>query len=563
MDDARVAVQFSASARQVFTACRGWTAKVCRFWKLPASLLVSPLGGRLGSRLGSRLWQRIFIYTLLLVLLSQAITFGLVYLEMDSRETRRDNMAAFIHDIILENLNGRAADDAKLYLDYCNGNGPQLWFERPDGTVLSGVPVAGLTRKDRENLRSVPSRWPNIRVWEAEGLAWETGPSEPLGLLVAEFNFREGPVVLCYTYWNGRFPHVEDFFYQGLTALLLLGGVLSFWMARHVSTPLRRLQQEVSGIGGSTLDRQVTVQGTGEVADVASAVNHLTGTLSRHIRGMHELVANISHELRSPLTRMDFATTFVEQGLEEAHLLLASAEAGQGGALLPQPDPQRKSAARLALAGKHMRYLREELEHMEKLIGTTLFSCKLDLQQPQDHAPLDLSRLVRDTAASHAPLLEGSGFVFICEITDELHISGDASLIRQMVSNLVDNAFKYTEPSGTIRLSVSWAVPQAAARAEALPVPASVKEIAVAHKQACLRVDNIHPPLAGAVLDRLFDPFYRGGVATGNGVGLGLSLVQKIVALHSGTAKAENTLLENKSAVRIEILLPLVEEQQD
>ncbi len=495
-------------------------------------------------RWGSRLWQRIFSLTLLLVLLSQATPFFLMYLEMDNRETRRDRMATFFHDIILKNLNGRPAADAELYLDYFNGLGPQLWFERLDGTTLSGIPVAGLTFTDRLKIQPVSSRWPSINIWEAEGLAWETGPDEPLGLLVAPVEFKDEPAILCYTYWNGRLPHVEAYFYQGVAALVLAGGALSLWMARWVSKPLRRLQMEVLGIGEGNLDTRVTEHGIDEVVDVAKSVNQLTDNLSRHVRGMRELVANISHELRSPLTHMDFATTFIEDGLLEADRQLAQAE--------------KTTRPKLALAFKHLSYLKEELGHMEKLIGTTLLSSKLDLQQQKaEFEPVDLTLLCGDLAANHAPLVASRGLSFTLDIATSIHTLGDNALLRQLLSNLLDNAAKYTARDGRLHLSLQPA-----------PTPTdnpgttgTMKKLTAETAnlpQALLYVENTHKHLSQEALERLFEPFYRAGLATGDGVGLGLSLVQKIAFLHGGEVLAENGILNGADTLRVQARLPLL-----
>ncbi len=489
-------------------------------------------------RWGSRLWQRIFTYSLLLVLLSQATPFLLFLLGTEDRETRRDNMAAFFHDIILVNLNGRAQADAKMYLDYFNGLGPQLWFERPDGSVLSGTPVAGLDSASRQRLRSpIPSGKPSVVVYEAEGLAWETGPSEPLGLLVTPVRFREGEAVMCYTYWNGRFPHVQDHFYWGVGALVLVGGALSLWMARHVTLPLRRLRGEVAAVDERDPAGRVTVQGYVEVTDVAEAVNRLTASLSRHIRGMRELMANVSHELRSPLARMTFAVDFIEEGLTEADVARTPADA----------NARRKTA----LARKHLGLLKEELAVMDQLIGSCLLAGKLDLQQrPADLRPLDLSRLCREAFAGQAGMAEARDIRFLQEVTGDVHILGDALLLRQAVVNLLDNALRYTLPGGRVIVALDF-------EAEPAMKEAAPAEPETTARRVRLLVANTHPPLSSEALQRIFEPFYRAASGdNADGSGLGLALVQRIIALHGGEVTAQNAECAGESLFQISVTLP-------
>ncbi len=484
-------------------------------------------------RWGSRLWQRIFTYTLLLVLLSQATPFLLFLLGTEDRETRRDNMAAFFHDIILANLNGRAQADAKMYLDYFNGLGPQLWFEHPDGSILSGTPVAGLDFASRQRLRPpLPSGKPSVIVYEAEGLAWETGPSEPLGLLVTPVRFREGEAVMCYTYWNGRFPHVQDHFYWGVGALVVVGGALSLWMARHVTLPLRRLRNEVAAVDERDPTGRVTKKGFVEATDVAEAVNRLTASLSRHMRGIRELMANVSHELRSPLARMTFAVDFIEEGLTENEVPVPAGE-----------ESRRKTA----LARKHLGLLKEELTVMDQLIGSCLLAGKLDLQQrPADLQPLDLSRLCREAAAGQTYMAEARGIRFLQETADDVHTLGDALLLRQAVVNLLDNAVRYTVPGGRVLVELCF---------EEVPAPPCSGGNA---RRIRLVVANTHPPLPPEALQRIFEPFYRAGLTDGtDGAGLGLALVQRIIALHGGEVTAENAERAGESLFQIAVCLPV------
>lgn len=280
-------------------------------------------------------------------------------------------------------------------------------------------------------------------------------------------------------------------FFQGIIVLSFIGVVLAFWMARRVSNPLRTLRGEVMEIAGGNLEKRVTVNGKDEITDVAVAVNHMADNLAKHIRSMKELVANISHEMRSPLARMQVTLAMLEEDTAQ----------------------DKAAASRVALLG-------EELSHMNKLIGATLLSSKLDLQNTRELTEkVAFSELCAEMCRRHTPVFTGKNVKFSHSVQENLTFTGDETLLATLVSNLLDNAAKYTEAGGQVFL-----------------------RLVKFDDKALLEVENTHQPLPEPLLAHIFDPFYRGNtIATGTGVGLGLSLVEKIAALHHGTAMAFNT----------------------
>jgi two-component system sensor histidine kinase CpxA len=189
-------------------------------------------------------------------------------------------------------------------------------------------------------------------------------------------------------------------------------------MARRVSNPLKSLRGEVMEIAGGNLEKRVTVNGKDEITDVAVAVNHMADNLAKHIRSMRELVANISHEMRSPLARMQVSLAMLEEDT-----------AGN-----------KAAASRTAL-------LAEELAHMNKLIGATLLSSKLDLQGEREMTEtVAFSELCEEMCRRHAPVFAGKNMAFTHTVQKGLSFAGDETLLTTLVSNLLDNAAKYTEP---------------------------------------------------------------------------------------------------------------------
>lgn len=432
------------------------------------------------------LWQRIFAYSLVLIVASQA-----AMLLLHSYSVDRDAVRRFAIENITTlagSLEGRGPATCETIVALYNQRSNRVWVVDSDGRVLNGVPNKKLYPLDDQITTAHWSRG-NINMWE-------TSYKEAQFLVTVPVKLRHADATIYMLFRSPQKPGIWNLFLQGLVALTLIGGILAWWMSRRVSRPLRMLRTEVMDIAAGDLDKRVTVSGQDEISDVALAVNHMAANLARNIRGMRELVANVSHELRSPLARMQVSLALLEENLQRA---------GGKGDL-------DKVASKAAL-------LQEELDHMEKLIGTTLLSSKLDLQAEQPMTNMvAFSDLCAEMSRRAAPLFTRNEQIFSTDIAPEISFLGDETLLCNLVSNLLDNAGKYTEKDGSVTL-----------------------RLFSREGEARLEVENTHEPLAEEKLEHLFDPFYRAGIATGSGVGLGLSLVKKITELHGGTARAGNT----------------------
>ena len=440
------------------------------------------------------LWQRIFAYSLALIIVSQVAVLLLHRLSVN-----RDEFARFASENLLAlaaAVEGRTPASADAVARIFNRKTNRVWLENAQGQVVAG----GLPGWGRPDDNAVLETRDQIRILE--------GADTPLGrffVVATPVVLESGETTLFMAFGPPRGPGFWTLFLRGLLVLSFIGVALAAWMAWRVSRPLRTLRNEVMEIAGGNLDRRVTVTGKDEITDVAVAVNHMADNLARHIRSMRELVANISHEMRSPLARMQVSLALLEED---------TAGLDTGG----------QTAGRLAL-------LSEELAHMNKLIGATLLTSKLDLQ---GHVPMTgkvaFSELCAEMCRRQAPVFASRGVRFSRNIEPGIAFAGEETLLTNLVSNLLDNAAKYVSEGGAVSLI-----------------------LARAGNNALLMVENDHDPLPEDVLDHIFEPFYRGGIATGNGVGLGLSLVSKIAALHGGQATVANT----EHGIRFQIVFPL------
>lgn len=446
------------------------------------------------------LWQRIFAFTLALIIVSQAAVF-LLYRQSVSREEMRHFISETTRSTA-SSIEGQSLNVAKAMTGLFNRKKKRAWIENEDRVIIAGASPFGGFFDSRTA----------VDAWETESLTlWRTSDGVIQFVSSIPVNLNEGRARLFMAFGPPRRPGLWTMFFQGLLVLSVIGMGLALWMARRVSRPLRNLRDEVMQIAGEDLARRVTVSGHDEITDVAVAVNHMADNLAKHIRSMKELVANISHEMRSPLARIQVSLALLEEDI---------ARSGKDNA---------QAAARLAS-------LREELDHMNALIGATLLSSKLDLQKPPSMAEtVAFSELCSETARRYAPTFRQKNLRITRDIEDGVTLPGDEALLKNLVSNLLDNAFKYTAENGEISMIL--------------------KRYGT---DAVFRVVNEHAPLPPEALSHIFEPFYRAGIATGNGVGLGLSLVSKIAALHGGTAEAANT----ETGVAFTVTLPLKAEEK-
>lgn len=458
-------------------------------------------------RLFPHLWQRVFMYAIFLVFASHLVSFAVFRFGIE------ENM----HTRLLENLvsNGAAAlegkpkEAANILSDFFRNFSRMLWIERADGELIAGTVEPGFSYDERQRLPLVHTLRNNVRFMK-------TGNPDAPYLAAVPVNLLDGDATLYISIEKSPPPPMPVLFVQGLTAVCLIGGPLSVWAAWRISRPLRRLRSEVLAIADGDLDARVSVEGSEEIAQVAEAVNSMAQNLSDNITGMRELVANISHEMRSPLTRMSFSTAIVEEGLRAlVHRHAKHPPSDDDDAL-----PVILDAEGSPLAVRHMHRMAQEIEYMESLVGSCLLNSKLDLRQetPRMEA-LDLSLLCKKALAKHEGLLQAKQLSCRQSVQENLWVNGDEELLSLVLTNLLDNAVKYTAEGGLVRLRLCREADGAA-----------------------LRLENSQEAIDRADLSRLFEPFFRGRNTAGSssGIGLGLSLVSKIVACHQGSVTAEN-----------------------
>ncbi|HET9553191.1 MAG TPA: HAMP domain-containing sensor histidine kinase, partial [Anaeromyxobacteraceae bacterium] len=280
---------------------------------------------------------------------------------------------------------------------------------------------------------------------------------------------------------------------------LVLGavGLAAVILGGTIARPLDQLARTAQALGAGDLSARTGVTRRDEVGAVARAFDEMADRLVGLLRGQTELIANVAHELRTPLARIRVALDLAADG--------------------------DAAVARTSLAE-----IEEDLSELEGLVSDVLASARMDLAgnvastagaPPLHRAPLDLGAVVAQ-AAERLRHRHPERRVEVARGPDLPGVEGDAVLLRRAIDNLVDNARKYSPPSSLIRLTV-------------------------ARRGAGVAVEVIDEGegIAPEDLARLFTPFFRvdrsRARATG-GVGLGLALARRIAEAHGGTLVARS-----------------------
>lgn len=338
----------------------------------------------------------------------------------------------------------------------------------------------GLDRPEaRERLRAVRlDDGRTLWVLRARARAPGDGPGPPLMGPLGDAPAGPPPAGLGAWLPGVRGPWPEGLGFVALLAVLFAAVAAGAWpVVRRLTRRLESLKAGVEAFGAGQLHRRVDEDGRDEVAAVAASFNRAATRVEALLRANQSLLANASHELRSPLARLKMAV-----------------------AMLDDAGPAER--ARLK------REIDTNVAELDALVEEVLLASRLDargaLEPPQ---PVALLAVAAEEAARVGAAAEG----------DDLRLPGDERLLRRAVRNLLENARRYAGAELAV---------QVRRRAD------GGADIVVADRG---------PGVPEALRERIFEPFFRmpGHAERAGGVGLGLSLVRQIAERHGGHARCE------------------------
>lgn len=266
-----------------------------------------------------------------------------------------------------------------------------------------------------------------------------------------------------------------------LLVLLFVGvAVGAYPVVRRLTRRLETLQRGVEQFGAGQLSHRVEDFGKDEVARLAHSFNRTAEQVEALLRSHQSLLANASHELRSPLARLKMALSLNETAAPE----------------------QRETL---------LREIHANISELDALIEEVLLASRLGAQEQRNVADdqlLDLLGLAAEEAARACAQVEAKG-------STTLRVLGDERLLRRALRNLLENARRYGGEDVLLTLDERI------------------------DKRIVLQVCDRGPGVPEAMRERIFEPFFRlpGHAEVSGGVGLGLSLVKQIAQRHQGSVR--------------------------
>jgi two-component system sensor histidine kinase CpxA len=300
---------------------------------------------------------------------------------------------------------------------------------------------------------------------------------------------------------------------HGLTIFvgILSSGLVCYLLARYLTSPIARLRAATQKLAEGDLGARTGVPQSGrhdEMAELMRDFNRMAERIEKLVNAQRRLLTDISHELRSPLARLNVA-------LELAR--------------------QRSGSA----AGSALDRIDRETNRLNQLIQKLLTIARLDGgDEFIQKSPLHLEHLITEIAKDAAFEAQDRQCEVEVDVVDDCVVTGNARLLQSAIENVVRNAVRYTEPGTSVQVRLE-------------------QGMGAKGPEAVVRVTDSGPGVPEEALDKLFRPFYRIDDARGRqtgGVGLGLAITERAVALHGGAIRAVN---RPQGGLMVEIRLPL------
>ena len=432
------------------------------------------------------LYLRIYL-TVVVVLLLFAFAAGLLFQRQIDHERGRsesvlsERMEAW-GDLIQRSLPGieaPPAEQAAALRDWSQRLRLPLALDNPQGVRIA-VSESFTRRQNEGVLRAFPVRLDDGRtlwVMRPGGLrqlpgGLRAGPTGPMAGAAAAGRPPEPPPL----------PFVPPEWQRGvglavlLVILFLAVAAGAYPVVRRLTRRLEALKQGVERFGAGNLRQRVEVSGRDEVAAVAASFNQAAGKVEALVQSHQSLLANASHELRSPLARMKMAVSMLDDA----------------------PPAQRD---------KLKQEINTNVAELDALVEEVLLASRLDAALALEQSErVDLLALAAEEAARVEAAVEGVA----------LTVTGDERLLRRALRNLLENARRYG--GGDISVSTATAAGLAVLR-------------------VCDRGPGVPEGLRDRIFEAFYR--LPGHAEKEGGVGLGLSLVRQIAERHGGTVRCE------------------------
>ena len=291
---------------------------------------------------------------------------------------------------------------------------------------------------------------------------------------------------------------------------LVVSAVVCFFLARYLVSPVDQLRRATRQIASGNLDVRVSARLKGrqdELGLLASDLDMMSERVRHLLESKQQLLRDVSHELRSPLARLQLA------------LSLARRQETSG-------------------VERHLARIACEADRLEELIGRTLQLARLErATEALDRTALDIADLLSNIVGDVGIEADAHGCYVALETERPLRVSGDRELLRSALENVIRNAVRYAPQGSSVGI-------------EARRIDGHRLEVVIR---------DSGPGVPEKDLKLIFEPFYRVDAArnrAAGGDGLGLAIAARAIAIHGGTIHAYNL---DTGGLAVHLVLPAPE----
>ncbi|MDF2593840.1 MAG: cell wall metabolism sensor histidine kinase WalK [Clostridia bacterium] len=273
----------------------------------------------------------------------------------------------------------------------------------------------------------------------------------------------------------------------------LFTGLISFITSSFITKPLKALMKFVQRITTGQLDQKVDVVGKDEIAELGNAFNHMAEQLQRVEQSRQEFVSNVSHELKTPLSSIKVLTESL---------------------IFEENVP-------VEMYQEFFQDINSEVDRLNNIISDLLTLVRLDQREiPMNITNVDLTEMTQNILKRLVPLAKKKEIKLIYESHKDITAEIDEVKFTLALSNLIENAIKYTPNGGEVKVIVQNDVQDAFITIQDTGIGISKKE-----------------------QSKIFERFYRTDKTRNRetgGTGLGLAITYKTVVMHNGSIQVES-----------------------
>jgi two-component system sensor histidine kinase CpxA len=300
-------------------------------------------------------------------------------------------------------------------------------------------------------------------------------------------------------------------FWMRFIFAMLISGLICYMLSRYLASPILKLKHAASRFGAGLLSTRVGNKighRNDEIAELAREFDRMAEQIETLIETQKRLLRDVSHELRSPLARLQVALELARRRTE-------------------------------GLAENELDRIELESQRLNELIGEILSLVRLDAAEIVLEDRIDITQLLKDIVKDTNYEFKQLGTAAVVKWEQAYHMRGNRTLLQRAFENIIRNDLRYTK-TGTI-------------------VEIDIQKISKPKPILLITIADCGPGVPEADLPHLFKPFYRVESSRKNdtgGYGIGLAIADKAIKLHAGTVVASN---RSVGGLVVEIQLPAQE----